>query len=40
MKEIPYTLEDVNYSNNEIDKIPDISAHRFLRKLNLANNKI
>jgi Leucine-rich repeat (LRR) protein len=38
MKELPFTLEDVNLSHNQIEEIPDLSKHRFLKKLNLNNN--
>lgn len=31
---------DVDCSNNDIEAIPDLSCHRFLRYLNLSNNKI
>lgn len=31
---------DVDCSNNDIEVIPDLSCHRFLRYLNLSNNKI
>lgn len=40
MKDIPFTLEEVNLSFNEIKEIPDLSKHRFLKKLNLNNNQI
>jgi protein phosphatase 1 regulatory subunit 7 len=39
-REVPYNLEEVDCSFNEIDQIRDLSAHKFLKKLNLNNNRI
>ena len=36
----PLQLMYVNSSNNEIEIIRDMSVHRFLKHLNLSNNKI
>ncbi|CAK66253.1 unnamed protein product (macronuclear) [Paramecium tetraurelia] len=40
LKHIPLQIMDVDCSNNEIEVIPDLSCHRFLRYLNLSYNKI
>lgn len=36
----PLNLEEVDYSENEIKEIPDLSKNRFLRRLILDSNKI
>lgn len=36
----PFNLEDVDFSDNEIKEIPDLSKFRFLRKINLSQNNI
>lgn len=40
MKEIPDTLEDIDFSYNQIKLIPDLSQHKYLRNVNLDNNLI
>lgn len=39
-RSVPLNLEEVDCSFNEITEIPNLSQHRFLKKLNLSNNKI
>jgi len=36
----PNSLEEVDFSNNEISEISDMSVHKYLKRLNLNNNSI
>lgn len=39
-KSPPLNLEEVYYNYNDIKEIKNVKEHRFLKKLDLSNNKI